>query len=153
MKTKISKDLREFIGLLISHKVDFVLVGGHAVAFHGWPRFTGDIDFFVRPTSENAERVLEVVRAFGFATPDLSAELFTQPKRNVQLGRPPNRIDILTWISGLSFDEAWASHDTAMLDGLALPILGRDALILNKRASGRAKDLADLEQLDAGSQK
>ena len=93
---KLHKDLREFIELLNSHDVDYVVVGGHAVAFHGYPRYTGDIDFLVRPTEENASRIVAVLEAFGFAgAHELKASL-TQPEKIVQLGRPPNRIDILT---------------------------------------------------------
>lgn len=145
---KISNDLREFIELLNSHKVEYVLVGGHAVAFHGWPRFTQDTHFFVRPTLANGARLVDVLRAFGFATADLVPELFTKPERNIQLGHPPNRIDLLTCISGTDFDEAWASHDVADLDGVRVPIIGREILIQNKKASGRPKDLVDLEHLE-----
>lgn len=147
--TNISNDLREFIALLNSHRVEYLLVGGHAVAFHGWPRFTQDIDFFVRPTLQNGERLVAALADFGFATPDLKPQLFTEPKRNIQLGRPPHRIDLLTWLSGLDFDSAWSGHEMADMDGLQVPIIGREALIKNKRASGRAKDLLDLEQLGA----
>jgi hypothetical protein len=145
---QISKDLREFIELLNSHDVDYLLVGGHAVAFHGWPRFTEDTDFFVRPTLDNGAKLVRVLEEFGFRSPDLVPEIFTQPKKNIQLGHPPNRIDLLTWISGAEFDEAWATHDTADFDGLDVPVIGRSVLIRNKRASGRSKDLADLDHLD-----
>jgi len=144
---RISNDLREFIELLNSHQVEYVLVGGHAVAFHGWPRFTKDIDFFVRPTLENGARIAAVLRKFGFDVAQLTPELFTEPKRNIQLGRPPQRIDILTWISGVEFDEAWESHETAELDGVPTNIVGKEILIRNKRASGRPQDLADLDHL------
>ena len=146
--TRISKDLREFIELLSSHRVEYVLVGGHAVAYHGWPRFTQDIDFFVRPTLENGERLAAALKQFGFDTPDLTPELFAQPKRNIQLGHPPRRIDLLTSISGVDFETAWSSREVAQLDGVVVSIVGRDVLIANKRASGRPKDLADLDHLE-----
>jgi hypothetical protein len=107
--------LSEFIGLLNSHRVEYLVVGGHAVAFHGHPRFTGDIDFFIRPTPENADRLLQVLRSFGFGALDVSVDDLTTPHRTVQLGRPPNRIDLLTSISAVSFDEAWSARVSGRL--------------------------------------
>ena len=144
---KLHEDLREFIELLNSHGVDYVIVGGHAVAFHGYPRFTGDTDFFIRPTAENAEHLLRVLAAFGFGEIGLDVRTFTLPDKVVQLGRPPNRIDLLTAISGVTFDEAWDSRVAAALDGIPVCFLGRDALLRNKQASGRTKDKDDLERL------
>jgi hypothetical protein len=146
---KLQKDLREFIELLNSRGTDYLIVGGHAVAFHGHARFTGDIDFLVRPTSENASRVLDVLRAFGFGDLALTVDDFIIPGRIVQLGRPPNRIDLLTSISGVDFQEASASRMRAELDGLPVSFLGWQALIDNKRTSARAKDLADVAKLEA----
>src|SRR3954467_2658797 len=97
--------LREFIALLNSHEVEYLVVGDYAVAFHGHPRFTGDIDFLIRPTAENAKRTLDAIRDFGFGSLELTFEDFTTPERIIQLGRPPNRIDILTSISGVEFDD------------------------------------------------
>jgi hypothetical protein len=144
---KLHSDLKEFIELLNSLKVEYVVVGGHAVAFHGYPRFTGDIDFFVRPTPENAARIVAALEAFGFAQPDLNASTFTEPDKVVQLGRPPNRIDLLTSISGVTFDEAWRHRVRGELDGLPVAFIGRTQLVANKAASSRAKDLADLDNL------
>jgi predicted nucleotidyltransferase len=144
---KLQSDLREFIRLLNSHAVEYVVVGGHAVAFHGHPRFTGDIDFLVRPTTENAGRVLDAIHEFGFGNLELSRTDFTTPDRIVQLGRPPNRIDILTSISGVAFDDAWDSRASAELDGQQVNFLGWEALIRNKNASGRDKDRADVAKL------
>lgn len=146
---KLAKDLREFIELLNSRKVDYIVVGGHAVAFHGHPRFTGDTDFLVRPSHENARRLLDVVREFGFSELNLSAEDFTQPNTVVQLGYPPNRIDLLSSISGVDFEDAWVSRISGELDGLPVYFLGWEALMKNKRASGRDKDLADVSKLSA----
>lgn len=146
---KLDKDLREFIELLNSLRVDYIVVGGHAVAFHGHPRFTGDIDFLARPSHENSERLINVIREFGFADFRLSPDDFTQPNSIVQLGQPPNRIDLLTSISGVDFDEAWDSKIAGELDGLPVFYLGWDSLLKNKRASGRAKDLADVSKLSA----
>jgi hypothetical protein len=130
-----------------SLEVEYVIVGGHAVAYHVYPRFTGDMDFFVRPSPENAGRILNVLRKFGFEhLGDLESDL-TQIGKIVQIGRPPNRIDLLTGISGVTFDEALRTSVSTGLDGEPVRMIGRDALVKNKRASGRSKDLADLAQL------
>ena len=144
---KLQKDLREFIELLNSHGVEYLIVGGHAVAFHGYPRFTGDVDFFVQPTADNATRLLRVLAEFGFGNIGLDLETFTAPEKVVQLGRPPNRIDLLTSISGVDFALAWHKRVTAQLDGIPVCFLGRDELLQNKRAAGRAKDIDDLQKL------
>jgi hypothetical protein len=125
-----------------------VLVGGHAVAFHGFPRFTGDIDFFIEPSSANLSAIAKVLNEFGFPslasaiTPSISPGVF------FQLGRSPNRIDLLTAIDGVAFDEAWSTRETAVIDGLSVPMLSKALLIKNKRASGRPKDLEDIRQLE-----
>jgi len=146
---KLSKDLREFIELLNSRRVDYIVVGAHAVAFHGHPRFTGDIDFLMRPSPENAERLIESIKEFGFSNLQLSPDDFTQPNTVVQLGYPPNRIDLLTSISGVDYEEAWSGKATGELDGLRVFFLGFDALLKNKRASGREQDLVDVNKLSA----
>ena len=145
---KLHKDLKEFIELLNSHGVEYLIVGGHAVAYHGHPRYTGDIDFFVRPSRENAARVLGALDAFGFGQVGFNVDTFTEPEKVIQLGRPPNRIDLLTSISGVSFEDAWPSRVDAQLDGAPVWFIGKTALIANKRAAGRQKDLADLEEID-----
>ena len=150
---KLQKDLREFIALLTSHQVEFVVVGGHAVAYHGYPRFTGDMDLFVRPSVENAKRLMTALVAFGFGSVGLTEAVFTKPDQVVQFGRPPNRIDLLTSISAVTFDEAWLDSEQAELDNLAVRILGRHSLLKNKRATRRAKDLADVEELEKISEK
>lgn len=146
---KLQQDLREFIALLNSHEAEFLVVGGHAVAFHGHPRFTGDIDFLIRPSVQNATRVLNALQAFGFGELKLSVDDFVKPGNVVQLGRPPNRIDLLTSISGVEFEDAWLSRVQAELDGLPVCFLGWQSLIENKQASGRPKDLADVAKLRA----
>jgi hypothetical protein len=144
---KLQSDLREFIALLNSHHVDYVIVGGHAVAFHGHPRFTGDIDFLIRTAPENAKRVLSVLNAFGFGSVGITERDLLEPARIIQLGHPPNRIDILTSISGVSFDAAWGSRVATTLDDQAVDLIGWRELLQNKRAAGRQKDLADVEKL------
>lgn len=145
---KLSRDLREFIELLNSCAVEYVVVGGHAVAYHGYPRYTGDIDFFIRPTEDNARRLLEVFDRFGFGGVGITRDDFTTPDRIVQLGLPPNRIDLVTGITGVTFDEVWASRVAANLDGIPVCLIGKAELLRNKRASGRAKDLADIEGIE-----
>jgi len=146
---KLQRDLREFIELLNSHGVEYLVVGGHAVAFHGYPRFTGDVDFFVRRTEANAHRLTAALAEFGFDQAHLDASVFTQANKVVQMGVPPNRIDILTTISGVEFEDAWSDRVTSDLDDLPVAYLSRRALLENKRAAGRAKDLVDLEKLTA----
>jgi hypothetical protein len=128
------------------------LVGAYALAFHGVPRATGDIDVFVRATPANAERTWRALKAFGapLAAAGVKPQDFATPGIVYQIGLPPRRIDILTDISGVSFDEAWESRAIGDLDGLAVPFLGRATLLTNKRASGRLKDLADVERLEGG---
>ena len=146
---KLAKDLREFIELLNSRRVDYIVVGGHAVAFHGHPRFTVDIDCLLRPSRDNAERLIAALEKFGFSELRLSPDDFTRPNTVVQLGNPPNRIDLLTSISGVDFEEAWSGKVSGQLDQLPVFFLGWDALLKNKQASGREKDLADITKLSA----
>ena len=147
---KLQRDLREFIELLSSQGVEYVIVGGYAVAYHGHPRYTGDIDVLVRPSEDNAARVIGALVAFGFGSAGIDVSTLTTPEKIIQLGRPPNRIDLLTSITAVDFDEAWDSRVTAEIDGLTVPFVGREVLLKNKRATGRAKDLADVEELERG---
>ncbi len=144
---KLQKDLKEFIELLNSLKIEFVIVGAHAVAFHGYPRFTGDIDLLVRPSADNARQLTKALHSFGFAIPTGFENTFTQPEKVIQLGRPPNRIDLLTSITGVTFDEAWNDSVDTELDGIPVKMIGRKMLLKNKEATGRVKDLADIEGL------
>ncbi len=146
---RLKKDFREFIESLNSSGVRYVITGAYALAFHGAPRYTGDIDFLVEPSPENAERVIQALRAFGFQSPQLSADDFVREERVVQLGVPPARIDILTSISGIDFKAAYEGRVEAVIDGVRMVFLGRSELIKNKRAVGRPKDLADVDALEA----
>jgi hypothetical protein len=143
----LSKDWREFLELLNSRGVDYVIVGAHSLAFHGRPRHTGDLDILVRATPENAAKLVGLLNQFGFADSGFKESDFTEPEQTIQLGRAPNRIDLLTSISGVTTDDAFATKISAMLDGIPVFILGKDALIRNKRAVGRPQDLADLDAL------
>jgi hypothetical protein len=138
--------LREFV----QARVEFVIVGAHALAAHGLPRATGDLDVLVNPSAENAGRVVEALQRFGapLAAHGVTQSDFETEKNVYQIGLPPNRIDILTSISGVPFDEAAASKITVERADLSLPILGRDALIKNKKAAGRDKDMLDLKALE-----
>jgi len=122
-------------------------VGAMAVAFHGFPRYTGDLDLLIRPTAVNAHRVLDVLSKFGFGGLGVRSEDLESPGKVVQLGVPPNRIDLLTAVSGLTFEQAWASREAGDLDGIPVPFIGKAALIRNKESTGRAKDLGDAEEL------
>jgi hypothetical protein len=144
----VPKDLREFIESLNSHEVEYLIVGAHALAFHGFPRYTGDVDILVRPTSENAARIEHVLVAFSFASLGLSADDFLHPGRVVQLGIAPNRIDLLTSLTGVMFEEAWDRRVPGTLDGVPVAFLSRETLIKNKRATGRTQDAADVENLE-----
>lgn len=143
----LNKDLREFVELLNSNRVDYLIVGAFAVAFHGFPRYTGDLDILVRPEPQNAQRVLHALSQFGFGRLGIRMEDLDRPGKVVQLGVPPNRIDLLTAISGVSFEEAWDSRQEAELDGTPVLFIGRVALMRNKQNAGRAKDLGDVEEL------
>jgi hypothetical protein len=138
---------------LNSYSVEYLIVGGHAVAFHGYPRYTGDIDFLVRRSEENASRIVAAIKEFGFADWASLSDVFVQEQKVVQIGRVPNRIDILTSASGLEFSEVWEKSVAGTLDDLAVRFVDFDSLLRNKRVSGRAKDLADLEQLEKVSKK
>ena len=145
----LSKDWREFLESLNSRGVDYVIVGAQSLAFHGRPRHTGDLDILVRPTPDNARLLLALLNQFGFEQSSFKETDFLQPEQIIQLGRAPSRIDLLTSISGVSTNEAFASKISAILDGIPVFILGKHALIRNKRAVGRPQDLADLAVLEA----
>jgi hypothetical protein len=144
---ELQKDLNEFLELLLSKKVDFLVVGAHAVAFHGHPRLTGDIDFLIRSDQENASRMEAVFRDFGFIGHPFVVSELLKPEQTFQLGRPPNRIDILTSISGVSTEDAWANKIKGTLSGKQVYFISKLDLIQNKRSTGRMKDLADAEIL------
>ena len=146
----LAPDFDEFIGSLIAQRAEFLVVGAYALAFHGAPRFTGDIDFFVRPTIENAERVLAAVRAFGFPASELDAKALIDPRRVLQLGVEPVQIHVMSAISGVTWDEAWLSRTPGPCGNHDVAFLGREAFLKNKRASARPKDLADIDALETG---
>lgn len=140
-------DWREFFELVLSTKVHFVIVGGLAVAVHAEPRFTEDLDVFVRPSLANARRLRLALQRFGFGDGAPSVESLAEPDTVRMIGRKPLRIDILTGIDGVTFRDAWAGRVEVVVDGLSLPFIGLEQLIQNKTASGRDKDRADLASL------
>lgn len=140
-------DFRELLALLNKHKVEYLIVGAYALGFHGVPRFTGDIDIYVRPQPANAGRIIEALRDFGFGALGLTANDFSVPNKVVQLGFPPVRVDLITSITGVSWEEADAGKAPGDYGDVPVHFLGRKQILANKRAAGRKKDLADLEAL------
>jgi len=145
----VNRDFKDLLAAFLEAGVRFIVVGAHAMAVHGVPRATGDLDVWIAPDPGNAERAWSALVAFGapLSAMGITRADLGRPDQVVQVGLPPRRIDILTAISGVGFEEAWPGRVTHETEGLAVPFLGRAALVRNKRASGRAKDLADLEAL------
>ena len=143
----LSKDCREFIALLRSQGVDFLVVGAAALAAHGRPRYSGDVDFWIRCDADTAAKMERVIENFGFASTKLRAADFAKADQVIQLGVAPNRIDILTGLTALKFDDAWAKRVDVQINGILLPVLDRESFRVNKAALGRNKDLADIEDL------
>lgn len=143
----LNKDFKEFIVLLNEKKVEYLLVGGYAVILHGYSRFTGDLDIWVKPENNNAKKILEVLRDFGFSSLELDVEDFTKEDKIVQLGYQPLRIDLITSVTGISFEECYESAVYFTIDDISVRTINKEHLKKNKRASGRHKDLDDLEHL------
>jgi hypothetical protein len=140
-------DFKEFLRLLGARGVEYLLVGGYAVGYHGYPRYTADIDVWVPIDLENARRLTAVLRDFGFDMPEVSPELFLRERAIIRMGVPPMRIEIINHIDGVEFAACYAGRVIVEVDGIPVNIIGLDDLKTNKRASGRLKDLADLESL------
>lgn len=150
MSTISNSDYSDLLFVFCANHVEFLLVGAHALALHGYPRFSEDLDVWVRPTVENAERVYAALAQFGAPLENIAPADFTSPDLVLQIGIAPVRIDILTSISGVTWDEGWQSRIAFAYGGVTSYAIGRDALIRNKRASGRPKDLLDIEALERG---
>lgn len=146
---ELNPDFRDLLLAFCAEGVEFVIIGAHALALHGVPRFTGDLDVFVRPSHDNAERTWRALVRFGapIKAAGVSVADLATPGIVYQIGLPPSRIDVLTAISGVSFDEAWASRESADLEGSTVCFVGRDVFVRNKQAAGRPKDLADVARL------
>ena len=147
MDLELPNDFKEFLKLLRAYEVKYLLIGGYAVGLHGYVRSTNDIDFWVSMTSDNAERVVEVLKEFGFDVPELSSDLFLKRDQIVRMGIEPLRIEVTTTISGVEFDACYPERVETTLDDLPVSVINLRDLRINKEASGRLKDLADLENL------
>jgi len=144
---EVQSDFRELLASLREHEVEFLIVGAYALAFHGVPRFTGDLDVLVRRDAGNASKIVAALEAFGFESLGLTSGDFEEPNQVVQLGVNPVRVDLLTSISGVSWEAAYAGRLDGFYGDVPVSYLGRTELIANKRATGRKRDLADLEAL------
>ena len=144
----LNQDFKEFIQSLNDNAVRYLLVGGYAVALHGYPRYTKYLDIWVESTAENAARIIKALQQFGFGSLDLKKSDFTTSDQVIQLGYPPNRIDILTSLSGVEFSECYASRVTEEIDGVPVSFIDLENLKKNKKATGRHQDLADVENLE-----
>lgn len=142
-------DWIELCALLNAHRVEYLVVGGQAVIAHGYPRLTKDMDIWVRPTIENGRMVLAALVKFGTALPGVEPTRFTDSRTLLMLGREPFRVDILTALPGVDFESCWHNRVTVTLDGVKVPVIGKQDLIANKREVGRLQDLADVEALEA----
>ena len=145
--TKLPPDFKDFLKLLNEHKVDYLLIGGYAVGYYGYVRATADIDFWVRRDPDTANKLVAVLKDFGFAVDKLSPQLFLKEDNIVRLGEPPFRIELMTGITGRSFVDCFDRGSTATIDGVQIKLIGLEDLKQNKLASGRHKDLDDLEHL------
>lgn len=140
-------DFKDFLKLLNDKKVEYLLIGGYAVAYHGYPRATNDIDIWIAINPSNAERIVAALREFGFDLPELSTNLFLIENRIIRMGVPPMRIEIATTISGVNFEQCYKERVTGEIDDVSISIISLNHLKINKLASGRFKDLNDLENL------
>jgi len=145
----LSKDFRKFIELLNEHDVRYLVVGGYAVAFHGHPRYTKDLDVWIELSPENADKVLKALEQFGFGSLDLKIDDFLEDDQIIQLGYPPNRIDILTTLKDLNFEGCYNTRVEVDIQGLRINFIDIENLKRNKRATGRPQDLADAENLES----
>lgn len=145
-------DYKELLELLNAHEVEYVIAGAYALAFHGAPRFTGDLDLFIHSTSQNAGRIMAALLEFGFGDVGLSEYDFIQPDNVIQLGVPPVRIDILTSIDGVTWYEVAQGKIAGSYAGVPVFFIGKEEYVRNKHASGRAKDKADITALQAAEE-
>jgi hypothetical protein len=143
----LPNDFKEFLKLLHDHNVEYLLIGGYAVAYHGYPRATGDLDIWLNNSPQNAEKAVAALRDFGFDLPEVSPDLLSQEDRIFRMGLPPIRIELWTSISGVQFDKCYPSRVTDFLDDIEVTIINLEHLKANKKAAGRHKDLDDLENL------
>ena len=144
----LNQDFKEFIQSLNDNKVRYLVVGGYAVALHGYPRYTKDIDIWVDMSTENASNIIKALDSFGFGSLNVEASEFTIPNQMLQLGHPPEQIDILTTLPGVEFSECYTSRTVVEVDGVSVNFIDIEHLKKNKKATGRHQDLADIENLE-----
>jgi predicted nucleotidyltransferase len=147
MAQELPQDFKEFLNLLHVNQVEYLLIGAYAVGYHGYPRATQDLDVWIASTPQNAGRVVTVLHEFGFSTPEVTVEFVLRPNNIIRMGEEPVRIEILNWASGVDFDECYRARIVDKLDGVEVSLIGLNHLKMNKKAAGRLKDLADLEEL------
>jgi hypothetical protein len=143
----LAPDFDEFCALLTARAVEFVVIGAHALAFHGAPRFTGDLDILVRPTVDNGARLLSAIADFGFPTASLTAADIVEGTKVIEMGVAPVQIHVMSQIDGITWDEVWASRQLGAFGSGTVAFIGREAFLQNKRAAARPKDLADVDAL------
>ncbi len=149
---RLDRNFADFLKLLNARSVEYLVVGGYAVGFHGFVRATGDLDVFVRASRQNADRLIEVFREFGFDVPELTVAVLMEPGKIVRIGVPPIRLEVMNAISGITFDQCYDKRVEQSIDGVRICFIDRESLLANKRAAGRPKDLADIEALTRPSQ-
>lgn len=145
---KVSADFKDFLKLLNEKKVEYLLIGGYAVSYHGYSRPTGDMDVWIRFSETNAERTAEALEEFGYARKDQSLPVLLQFGKILRMGFPPFRLEVSTDIDGVVFDECYANHVVINIDDIPVTLIGYEDLLTNKKAAGRLKDLADVEELE-----
>lgn len=143
----LPQDFRDFLKLLNSKKIKYLLIGGYAVGYYGYPRATAGMDIWIAISKENAKKMTEAIKDFGMNTPDLNESIFLEPGKVIRMGYPPIRIEVLTEVSGVNFKQCYARRKETRIDGLKVKIISFEDLLKNKKASGRYKDLNDLENL------
>ncbi|MFH1778570.1 MAG: nucleotidyltransferase [Candidatus Omnitrophota bacterium] len=144
---RLPQDFRELLQLLNSKRIEYLVIGGYAVALYGYPRATGDMDIWLAISKDNAKKTVEALKEFGFDTPELKEELFLEKGKNIRMGNPPLRIEFLTSIDGVEFAECYRNKETVKIDDIEVNFISLKDLMRNKKASGRYQDLADLENL------
>lgn len=144
---ELEPDFSEFCSLLNAHRVEFVVVGAYALAFHGAPRFTGDIDFLVRPSEDNGRRLLDAIVAFGFPATAVTPQDVVVGRKVIQMGVPPVQIHVMSAIDGVTWDEVWNGREPGRLGDHDVQFIGQTEFLKNKKAAGREKDLADIDAL------
>jgi len=145
--TRLPHDFKEFLKLLNAHQVEYLLIGGYAVGYYGYPRATADMDIWIAVNPDNADKIVAVLKEFGFDSSELSPEMFLKQWQIIRIGVPPVRIEIATTISGVNFSECFAQRVVVELDGVKTNLISLNHLKINKKASARHQDLADLEHL------